>query len=310
MKNKLFIALLNVVLCFAISAGELCPSYKISGNGCNTKFNGVEFKYLPTVSIFATYFKSSCNRHDICYRTLGEERAICDSAFRADMKNKCDSQFNKWLSLGLNASCKVAANAGYYAVKGAGIDNYNTAQINVAKDNQSLISSVDSESCGMEPKIADIYSSNLLDFIASEFLQQKGREASVYEKFDMLKLYNENQAISYWESLVSQAISTISLTPPKAKYNKTSFGGLFKLDAASSTGDSPLYEWKINNENTSGTIYQKHYFDYPTFTETHYFKGYLFITSNNGKRDLKVVDDKLTIIGLCSNKFGTCNQIP
>ncbi len=283
-------------------AGGICPKIQVNSDGCTGAI------LYPTM---AAHFWGSCKQHDTCYSTMGAERSTCDSSFRRDMRSDCNSKYNKYLLPGLNQSCKAAAELIYNAVRAGGESYYDDAQDDYSVLITQTIQQIQNESCATTPERVGLISNVLIDFIEAEFMRIKGRAPGMYEYFDMLALYDIDQSTASWKNRVTDKISQITLTPPKINLVKTNFDGRYKLDASSSQGNALAFDWRINNTHTSGPVYTKSYFQYPTYTQVYYFKGYLYVTDGINNRNFQLIDDKLTIKGLCSNgPGGVCNQIP
>lgn len=125
---------INVPIGYTFTGGCQNPSivkYKtcpIKIDGCSTTFDAGKLNlpthYLfPGVLEFKLFFKNQCNNHDICYGTIGMSKATCDSNFKADMRGKCNSEFDfEWYDprypagKAANDACKTGAEVFYRAV--------------------------------------------------------------------------------------------------------------------------------------------------------------------------------------------------
>jgi hypothetical protein len=64
-------------------------------------------------------FSSACRGHDICYFTIGADKAQCDTAFRSDLGEICRQAFES--NIPLQGQCNLNADLYYNAVSGSGI---------------------------------------------------------------------------------------------------------------------------------------------------------------------------------------------
>lgn len=72
---------------------------------------------LPGISFYA-----ACQHHDMCYGSMGSDKTVCDSDFKAALSNTCSSSSN------YGFSCGVLTSLYYYAVRYLGSSNFNAAQ--------------------------------------------------------------------------------------------------------------------------------------------------------------------------------------
>ncbi|XP_071115126.1 uncharacterized protein [Haliotis cracherodii] len=98
MKSLTAMAVVYAALTSPVSSGDKCAGGDV--NGCTTLF-----KWVP----YQSTFRSSCNRHDVCYACGSKyfkSQEECDKAFKTNMKAECS-----------NFSCKLWANLYYLAVR-------------------------------------------------------------------------------------------------------------------------------------------------------------------------------------------------
>jgi hypothetical protein len=98
MRIRRFVIILVIVLVsaasFTIADQHPAKAYTPVPNGCGPE-NGPSvpnyFYFLniwpPHLDVFP--FVNACNNHDICYGTLGSNKATCDSHFLSDMQRIC-----------------------------------------------------------------------------------------------------------------------------------------------------------------------------------------------------------------------------
>ena len=73
-------------------------------------------------------FSECCNVHDVCYDTCGEDKDLCDLAFRKCLYKVCrKDEHKRFLD---NKKCKLKAKLFYMAVVGVGCQPYKAAQKN------------------------------------------------------------------------------------------------------------------------------------------------------------------------------------
>ncbi len=115
------------------SGQKHCPSNHPGANGCGPE--GWKGKLVPNKPLWMIDFKTSCNSHDICYGTCGNEKKYCDDEFLADMTVACYMKFG-WNSIqpmppDLQAKlklCNELASAYHAAVAAAGDSAYTAGQ--------------------------------------------------------------------------------------------------------------------------------------------------------------------------------------
>lgn len=297
---------------------NICPSQAPSTDGCTTKMvdkngNTIQTAFIFSESLFVlSTFTSACNKHDLCYAKLGVDKAACDSTFRGDAKDICDSKFNKYLQPGENVFCRNQADVAYAVLRNidAAWDHYDAAQEGSVRRNINLNASVQGEQCFTTPDRAGIYHSSLETYVKDTFQLLKGRTPSKFEIFSMLAIYGVDMSVSSWKSSVYSAVAQIGVTPPVAKARRQLSEGLYQQDGYQSQGAGLSYLWNINGETRFGPVYQKVYDPYPMLAQTYPFRGYLLVRDQYGGRDFDIVDDTLYVKGLCREDTRICSEIP
>ncbi len=57
------------------------------------QFGGEDLGDIPHNDPRASSQTLSCNKHDICFQTCGEDRGICDSALYDDARKECENHY-------------------------------------------------------------------------------------------------------------------------------------------------------------------------------------------------------------------------
>ena len=80
-----------ILLCllpFSVFSSEQCAVFSPSIDGCSDfYFDSLNYK---------TDFKSSCNNHDYCYRTIGKSKSTCDYDFEDDLISSCNNKYLRY----------------------------------------------------------------------------------------------------------------------------------------------------------------------------------------------------------------------
>ncbi len=316
---KRIAAVLLVSLLSSPVFANFCPSIAPSKDGCSTKIYDKKSNTYQTAFIFSESafvyltFPSACNKHDTCYGTLGLSKATCDSRFRSDAHDICDDKFNKYLKPAENALCRNQADLAYGVLRNidAAYESFDEAQQGSAERSVSLNNRIQSEQCFTVPSRAGVYHSSLESYINESFQSLKGRLPSKFETFSLLALYDPNTSLSAWKNTVLSAIANITTVPPIAKASKDVDDFTYKQVAYASQGNNLSYRWNINGATVLGPVYSINYEQYPRFTQTYTFKGYLYVKDAAGNRDFDLVDDTFIVRGLCGDGSDRiCNQIP
>ena len=248
---------------------------------------------------FTSLWKNQCNAHDRNYQILGKSKQSSDSEFYADMRNRCDSKFNKVLLFSANQACRTAAYAVYVGLKNVDSEEYyKPNQRKRAAQTSSLYNKLNSDSCGITPEYAGFYDPALLSYLKSTFKRIAGRAPTAYERFELLELYSPDIPMSTWKRDVetrSYQLQRVS-GPEVKKLNKNTLNE-FRQDASASLR-AQRYEWRLNIGSSDSSIFSKYYLT--KYNETYNIRGTLKVVDRNGKRDLMVIDESFTSKGACA----------
>ncbi len=72
-----------------VQAELICEPYQPSTNACSDINSDLSADNLNPL----TDFEEPCNKHDICYQTLGKSQSRCDTDFRKDMISSCEEKY-------------------------------------------------------------------------------------------------------------------------------------------------------------------------------------------------------------------------
>lgn len=100
---------------FAIILADAVVGHAIPG------YSGDLDHPLPGISFYA-----ACQRHDMCYGSMGSSKTTCDNDFKSALSYVCSSNSN------YGFSCSLLTSIYYNAVKYLGSSNFNAAQGEVA----------------------------------------------------------------------------------------------------------------------------------------------------------------------------------
>ncbi len=210
MKIKLLVsaAVLSLLGLAALpSRANICTVPPIHTNGCTTKLqvNGqtAEIGYFyPSIVPFKVIYESACNRHDICYSTLGSDKSQCDSEFRGNMRSRCDSVFNRWLDPAGWQYCKNMAEQFYTAVHLFGQEAETEAKNETVTKSIGLRAAVESDQCGMTAQLAGYYTSDITGYVEGAFQQRAARRPTVFEMFNAIHSGNPGGDLGAWRLAV------------------------------------------------------------------------------------------------------------
>ncbi|KGJ99085.1 hypothetical protein [Thalassotalea sp. ND16A] len=303
-KKALSLAVLLSFSNLSMATVHLCPVTPKVTDGCTFDDAGDKYgEFMESIieviaSPYSGEFKPSCDAHDICYQTLGKTQAVCDHEFRENLYDEC----------GVDPLCKVYADTFVESVQSYGIDHYN-AGINISYSTATQAeSNIITESCVTTPKYTDRYSSDMLNYVRSEFKSRVGRNPTTGEEFDLLNLYslNENGSNSdynNWTNSVTSHIQNnyLNTSGPEAIYYKQSetFRGwtiALKLHASLSKGQPVNYKWHMVHNEEYDSDYRK---QTPPGGGMMYIDGYLRVENADGK-DYIIIDESF-YVNSCSS---------
>jgi hypothetical protein len=291
---------LSLLLVAHTALAQICTFPAFPVNGCSTQ----KFEYLlPEVAVFRAIFSSQCNSHDVCYTSLGSNRATCDLSFRSATANKCDSTFNRWLQPLEWQTCMIASEGFYQAVAAFGPPYFASSQGDSAGKSRVVGLDVNLGHCGTTPQRSQLYSTDLLTFVSNKFAANSNRIPSVYEYFEAINSADVSVDRNNWELSVDQySRSRASFQPPFPSVTVTRSDDGVTL-TASSSAPIALYEWHINGQLYSGPTYNIYYSpsDY-----TIAIKGFLVASTAAGVRNLVVVDRVIQLQAYCPPPQQSC----
>ena len=297
-------ALFSVVSINA-NAASICPKYQPYVDGCTFPDKTVLEEIMRGLAKpFRDIWRDQCNTHDRNYQILGKSKQASDSQFYSDMKNRCDSKFNKYLLAPLNQTCRLAAKAVYEVVKDVNTSEYylpNQRAINYYTDN--LSNQVNNGQCAMTPEYAGVYDPTLISYVISRFSSINGRKPSAYERLTLLKLYNPDSGLQQWYNDVSTFSYALgSNTAPEIRIANANTFSTFGKDASGSVGSGLSYSWELTLGNQTGATYTKRFMN--MYNETYHVKGTLIVTDSNGSKDLQIIDENYLSRGICAPHAG------
>ncbi|MCV2883851.1 hypothetical protein OE749_03990 [Aestuariibacter sp. AA17] len=275
-------------------AASLCPKFVPYTDGCT----------FPTIDgvthTLKSVWKDQCNTHDRNYQVLGLSKSAADDILYSDMKRRCDSKFNKWLSPGLNYSCKAVAKGvreGLRAVSSS--EYYKPNQNSITSYYRNLSDKVESNVCKLTVEANGSVDTSILSRIKSKFSAAAGRQPTAYEKLKMVALYDVNNSSSTYDYQLSEYARIAGRNSgPIAKVSNAHFYNEYRKDASSSQGIGLTYHWDLNYGTSSSSIFSKRFFN--MYNTTYYIKGVLEVTDGNRNRDFIVIDESFMSKGECA----------
>ena len=314
MRCKLFLCLITMMMAPAFS--QICPiSNKVHtdndgiGDGCTTRYEDVDLAYLvPGLSVYNSVFKSACDNHDKCWTQLGANYPSCDSQFLSDMKDRCDSAFNKFLFPSENLNCKAMANAYKDAVTlyrtslKPGVPN--GFQYEARNRSLALENSVNSDSCGTTPSGTTLYAPAFIAQVQNTFVSYAGRYPTIYE---FLAAVNQGDLVADpigWNAGVVTRAQQAAANPPPAvgwyMTNPSDYGVKFTANPILANAS---YLWRLSGGSRAGSSITYSYFP-PLFNQKILFKGFLKVTNSAGVRNMVVIDTSYVLPGSCAPNNG------
>lgn len=295
----LITALASSSLIASHAHAQICVPAAISTNGCSVPLYA-QLVDPVLVNAFSALFASACNRHDVCYQTLGESRTGCDDQFRGDMRSKCDSAFNRWLDPAGWQFCRQIGAEGYTAaVRNYGEPYWVQGQSATLVKAQSIRNQVDSEQCGMTADRTKYYSSSLMSYVTGAFATQANRAPTVYEMFDGLHSADPSGNKNTWQVAVNgYASSRASVSVPYINVGQIYGDYYFTLTSNVTPVGSPVV-MKINGQTYSPPVALDAYADYYQAVNYEY-KGFALARSAaGGARNLSLIDVSISRPPVC-----------
>ncbi len=122
-------ALVAVIAMLVTPLMSASAQYVPTANGCGPENGPSVPNYWTFYNLFGKTdvfpFVNACNPHDICYGTLGSNRATCDTQFLNNLLNICSTYSTSWAS---RTYCQGLAYTYYYAVAWFGQPAFDAAQ--------------------------------------------------------------------------------------------------------------------------------------------------------------------------------------
>lgn len=300
--SKLMLIVSLSISSFTSSASTvpLCPIPSKVIDGCSFDAIGEETHELveslaQILSLpYKKKFTSSCNKHDICYQTIGKSQKQCDLEFKADLYSKCK----------FDGACRLTAKAFYEAVNKFGSGYYRNVMNSSLSKAETLENNVDNESCISDAKYSELYKKEMVSSVNSEFSTRVGRAPTTMEEFDLLNDYriNPDNSINDFSNWRSRMISKINNQyigtkgPDAVQYrysqsDPTGWVHAFNFDAKYSQGGSLNYKWHINGSEIFESKFRK---TTPPGPGLMILKGYLKVSNNYGK-DFEIIDESFYV---------------
>ncbi len=307
--KELRLSMCSTLLCTTLGStsffteAKVCSIPAAAQDGCTLPSGTfLEQVFRGVAKPFRSVWEAQCNTHDRNYQILGKSKQSSDSDFYADMRKRCDSKFDKYLLAPLNQTCRAAAYSVYVALKNTSSSKYYTANQESRQINTSdFIRMIDNGYgyCEMTPEYAGFYDKSLLDYINITFKNITGRTPTAYERFELLGLYDVDQPLNAWKSLVVSEINNnlkFSSGPEVKLVNKYSLEE-YKKDASSSLR-ADEYMWDLNIGTGNDSYFSKILAS--QYNESHRIYGTLKVADSNGNMDVKIIDETYISKGFCS----------
>ncbi len=312
MLRKLFVILISLSSIPAMA--QICaPSNAAVGNGigdgCSVPPNAPVL--FPHIGIFQNTFTPACDQHDKCYTRLGADYGSCDSAFYEDMRNRCDSKYNKILRPVEWAACRQTAFEYYTAVQEYRRFLNTETGFQVEARNRSLWQQyyLDTDTCGTTPERTTLYAPQLITQINNAYLSSAGRLPTVYEFMATANAGDIANDRTGWNSLLyTLAAQAAGVQPPAIGYTKVvaSLGTEHTLTANPIVA-GVAYRWRLPNGFSTDGPTAFMWFEEPMYNATLQIKGYLKATSPSGVRNLALVEYSAHLQGWCGRRGGACD---
>jgi hypothetical protein len=293
-------ASLRLAVAFASTLGismaahaQTCPPVRYVSQGIGDGCSVYAGQYIPNIAAFKGAFTPSCDRHDLCYSTLGTDLDGCDNTFLSDMRSACRSSFNPLWAGPLYLACLDTANQYYLAVRAHGAleHPYPAIQRAILDRSRMMQAQVANGDCGTAPELTNLYTQGLIDQINNAWLTSAGRLPSIYEFFSAINglpssdLYVDARAA--WQAALltsAQAAAAVRLPAITVSSSRSTTRGYVTLRTdASADGALRVGFW--------GTNYGPEYSEplrFPLWNATWYVTGYATaINRVTGVRNLK-----------------------
>jgi hypothetical protein len=316
LRKFIFVAAIASMM-VAPAFAQICPvSNKVPeagdgiGDGCSTKYKGVDFTYLvPGLAVYNSVFRSACDKHDKCWTQLGANYPGCDSQFLSDMKDRCDSAFNKFLMPAENLNCKTMANTYKEAVT-----YYRTSlapgtaagfQYEARNRSIALESSVNADSCGTTPPGTTLYAPAFITQVQNVFVSTAGRNPTIYE---FLAAVNQGDLVADpagWNAgVVARAQQAAANPPPSVGWYLTMPDDYTVRLNATPVLSGTNYLWRVSAGGGTGSSVTYSFWP-PLFNRKVLFQGFIKATNaSTGIRNMAIIDTSVTLAGTCAPNNG------
>lgn len=304
MKKHSIMIVLPLVYSFQVSADSICQSFTPVTDKC-TFPSAVNFVMPGISSVYADLWSAQCNQHDINYQILGKSKSNSDEELYQDMKDRCDSKFNKYLAVSLNLQCKSIAKGVREALRSIPENDYYIPNQNrIANYYKDISQKVDSQQCKMTAEKAGFVDPAILSTVNQTFRSKANRAPTAYERLRLLALYTPSNHLSTFAADVNYFSGLWGgISGPNVNYVRTSsYSSELILDASTSTGSGLRYRWNLNH-GTSNTAFFQKYFS-TQYNETFNISGVLEVTDSNNNSDFAIVNETFVSRGECAPRPG------
>jgi hypothetical protein len=284
---------------FNVSAESICPEYDVVTDGC-TFPKAVEIA-MPFTKLYADLWSGQCNQHDRKYQTLGKSKSDSDNEFYSEMKDRCDSKFNKYIAVGLNLECKRVARVVLEVLRNVPENDYYVPnQIKIARHYKETSQKVDNRQCKTTVEKTSFVDANMYATVQNVFKQNAGRKPTAYEKLRLISLYQPAQSSDvYWSDVNYYSQVWGRSSGPNASFIRTSDGmNKVTFNAATSVGSGLKYRWDLNRGTGSSAVFEESFTT--QYDEVFYFNGVLEVTDTNNNSDFLLINEQFKSRGECA----------
>lgn len=257
-------------------------------------------------AVYADLWSSQCNQHDINYQILGKSKSNSDEQLYSDMKNRCDSKFNKYLAPSLNLHCKSIAQGVREVLRSVSENDYYIPNQNkIANYYKDISQKVDNRQCKITAEKAGFIEPAILSTVNQTFRSKANRAPTAYERLRLIALYSPTQSMSTFTADVNYYSSIWgNYSGPTVNYVNASefFSNTLILNASNSVGSGLRYRWDLNHGTSNTAIFQEYFST--QYNETFNISGVLEVTDNNNNSDFVIVNEKFLSRGECAPRPG------
>lgn len=300
MKKSSFIILIPLIYSFQVSADSICPNYAPVTDKC-TFPSAVNFLMPGISSVYADLWSAQCNQHDINYQVLGKSKSNSDEQLYQDMKDRCDSKFNKYLAPSLNLHCKSIAKGVREVLRSIPESDYYIPNQNlIANYYKDVSQKVDNRQCKMTAEKAGFIDPEILSTVNQSFRSKANRAPTAYERLRLIALYSpHNNIYTYYSDVNYYSGLWASNSGPNVNYvNASSIPSELVLNASNSVGSGLRYRWDLNHGNSNTAFFTKRFST--QYNQTFNISGVLEVTDNNNNSDFVIVNESFLSRGECA----------